>query len=45
MESEVVKDVAEVRDGDDTTLFFVVEIEGFLEIEKEVTREIVWLAL
>ena len=41
MESEVVEDVAEVRDGDDTTLFFVVEIEGFLEIEKEVTREIV----
>ena len=41
MESEVVEDVAEVRDGDDTTLFFVVEIEGFLEIEKEVTREVV----
>ena len=45
MESNVVQNVAEMRDGDDAALLFIVEIEGFLQIEKKIAREVVRLAL
>lgn len=39
VETEVVQDVAEVRDRNVTCVFFIVEFEGVLQVRKDLTRQ------